>query len=89
MGISYCGLNCIECVIYKMKLCSGCKVKKKDWGCSIRKCAKEKEINDCCKCKKIECEKYKKLIYKISRPLMPFDLERNRKSKLKMKDSKF
>lgn len=82
MSISYCGLNCIDCDIHKIKLCSGCKVKKKDWGCAIRKCAQQKNISDCCKCGEIECRKYKKIVYKISRPFMPFDLENNRKNKL-------
>jgi hypothetical protein len=79
MGISYCGLNCLECDFYKLKICTGCKIKKKDWGCHIRKCAQIKNVPDCCKCETSDCKKYRKLIYKVSRPLMPFDLEKNRK----------
>ncbi|MBD8045797.1 DUF3795 domain-containing protein [Clostridium faecium] len=85
MSISYCGLNCLKCDIYKFKLCRGCKIKKKDWGCSIRKCCKEKNMTDCYECKIINCKNYKKIIYKLSRPFMQFDLEKNRMEKLKEK----
>lgn len=83
MSISYCGLNCMECDVYKIKVCTGCKVKNKDWGCSIRKCGQEKKVSDCCKCETINCKKYEKIIYKIARPFMPFNLEKNRNRKIK------
>lgn len=83
MAISYCGLNCLNCSIYKSKICTGCKIKKKDWGCSIRKCCNDKELEDCYKCKIINCTQYKKIIYKLARPFMTIDLEKNRIAKLR------
>lgn|GEM_PF-7014167 len=86
MSVSYCGLNCNKCDFHKVKICSGCKSKKKDWGCSIRKCGQSKKIDSCLSCKNANCKNYKKIIYKIARPFMPFNLEKRRKEYLANKN---
>jgi len=51
--ISYCGICCSLCPVYRAKTCPGCfKLIK----CQIRKCAKGRKIKCCFLCNKFPCK---------------------------------
>ena len=55
--ISYCGICCSLCPIYRKKQCSGCL---KLTECGIVRCAKSKKIRYCFFCKKFPCKLFEK-----------------------------
>ncbi|MCR4722264.1 MAG: DUF3795 domain-containing protein [Eubacteriales bacterium] len=56
--IAYCGVDCSECVDFKVNKCPSCRLTawKEDDICMPVKCCREKGIEFCSECHKFPCE---------------------------------